>query len=256
MRPTLLVLGGTTEATALAHALNDGGYNAIFSYAGRVAHPKAQPLPTRVGGFGGVDGLVDYLGVHQISHVIDATHPFAAQMSRNAVAACAKVGVKLIALTRPEWSAVPGDHWTHVADMAAAVTALNRAPCRVMLAIGKLNLAGFAVHQQHHYLLRLIDEPTIGLPFTNCDVVVAQGPFEYADDLALMRAHKIDLLVSKNAGGTAARAKIDVARELAIKVVMIDRPKVANLGEVASVAAVLDWIAQFPGRHGNTDRGV
>lgn len=242
MRPTLLVLGGTTEATSLAQALHDGGYNAIFSYAGRVAHPKPQPLPTRIGGYGGVDGLVDYLRAHQITHVVDATHPFAAQMSRNAVAACAKVGVKLMALSRPEWSAVQGDQWTHVADMAAAIAALDRGPCRVMLAIGKLHLAGFALHQQHHYLLRLIDAPDAALPFDNCDVVVAQGPFGFADDLALMGAHKIDLLVSKNAGGTAARAKIDVARELSIEVIMIDRPELPNRSEVGSVVAVLDWI--------------
>lgn len=256
MRPTLLILGGTTEASALAHALSDGGYGATFSYAGRVARPKAQPLLTRVGGFGGVDGLVRYLHAHHITHVVDATHPFAAQMSRNAVAACRAAGVRLIALTRPEWKAVRGDRWSHVPDMAAAVAALDRGPCRVMLAIGKLQLAGFAVHQQHHYLLRLIEEPAEPLPFTNCDVVVAQGPFEYGDDLALLKAHKIDLLVSKNAGGTAARAKIDVARELSIEVIMIDRPEVPDRAEVGSVAAVLDWIAQFPNAHGNTERGV
>lgn len=256
MRPTLLILGGTTEATALAHAVNDAGYSATFSYAGRVAHPKVQPLPTRIGGFGAVDGLVEYLRAHHITHVVDATHPFAAQMSRNAVAACATAGVGLIGLTRPEWSAVDGDHWTHVPDMAAAVAALDRAPCRVMLAIGKLNLAGFAVHQQHHYLLRLIDEPDAALPFTNCDVVVAKGPFGFGNDLALMGAHQIDLLVSKNAGGTAARAKIDVARELGIEVIMIDRPEVPNRVEVKSIAAVLDWIVQFSNHHGDTDRGV
>ncbi len=242
MRPTVLVLGGTTEATALAQALSDGGYDATFSYAGRVAQPKAQPLPTRIGGFGGVDGLVNYLHEHHITHVIDATHPFAAQMSRNAVAACRKADVRLIALTRPEWLALKGDRWTHVPDMAGAVGALDRGSCRVMLAIGKQQLAEFAVHRQHHYLLRLVDEPTVALRFDSYEVVVAQGPFNLTDDLALMRAHKIDLLVSKNAGGTAARAKIDAAREMGIEVVMIDRPKVPKRIVVGSVDDALRWI--------------
>lgn len=242
MRPTLLVLGGTTEATDLAVALSAGNYTATFSYAGRVARPKTQPLPTRIGGFGGVDGLVAYLRDHHISHVIDATHPFAAQMSRNAVAACAKTGVALITLTRPKWAAIKGDRWRNVPDMAGAVTALDIAPCRVMLAIGKLNLTDFAVHPQHHYLLRLIEDPIAPLPFPDCHAIIAQGPFEYASDLALLRHHRIDLLVSKNAGGHAARAKIDAARQLGIKVIMIDRPQVPDRIEVGSVAAVVQWI--------------
>ena len=244
MRPTFLVLGGTTQATALASVLSDGDYNATFSYAGRVAHPKSQPLPTRVGGFGGVDGLVDYLHAHHITHVIDATHPFAAQMSRNAVAACRRAGVGLIALTRPAWTAQAGDRWTVVPDMAAAVDALDRGPSRVMLAIGKQHIAGFSVHRQHHYLLRMIEETDAVQLFRDYNLVIAKGPFRLADDLALMREHKINVLLSKNAGGLAARAKIDAARELGIEVIMIDRPKMPDRIEVGSLDEVLKWIAQ------------
>ena len=244
MRPNLLVLGGTTEATALAQALNAGGYRAVFSYAGRVATPKVQPLETRIGGFGGVAGLVAYLRDKGITHVVDATHPFAAGMSRNAAAACAETGVALIALSRPEWRAVAGDNWTHVPDIAGAVAALGGARRRVMLAIGKLHLDAFGVHPQHHYLLRLIDEPGGALPFPDCRAVIAQGPFTHAGDLALLRDNRIDLLVSKNAGGSAARAKIDAARDLGIGVIMIDRPALPDRPEVAQVGAVLDWVAR------------
>lgn len=244
MRPTILVLGGTTQATALATALSEGDYNATFSYAGRVAHPKLQPLPTRVGGFGGVDGLVDYLHAHHITHVVDATHPFAAQMSRNAVAACTRAGVKLIALTRPAWTAQAGDRWTRVPDMAAAVDALDREPSRVMLAIGKQHIADFAVHRQHHYLLRMIEKTDAVQLFRDYDLEIAKGPFKLADDLALMRAQKINVLLSKNAGGMAARAKIDAARELGIEVIMIDRPNVPDRIEVGSFDEIPVWIAQ------------
>lgn len=242
MRPTILVLGGTTQATALARALSDGGYDATFSYAGSVAHPKAQPLPTRIGGFGGVDGLVNYLHAHHITHVIDATHPFAAQMSRNAVEACAKADVRLVALTRPEWSAQKGDRWSHVPDMAGAVVALDRAACRVMLAIGKQQIAEFAAHSRHYFLLRMIEKTDAIQLFDNCEVVIAKGPFDLAGDLALMRAHQIDVLVSKNAGGAAARAKIDAARELGIEVIMIDRPRLPERIVVGSAKDALSWI--------------
>jgi precorrin-6A/cobalt-precorrin-6A reductase len=242
MRPTVLVLGGTTQATALAKALSDGGHDATFSYAGRVAHPKTQPLPTRIGGFGGVDGLANYLHAHHITHVIDATHPFAAQMSRNAVAACAQAEVKLLALTRPEWTAQAGDRWTHVPDMAGAVVALDRAACRVMLAIGKQQIAEFADLSQHYFLLRMIEKTDAIQLFDNCEIVVAKGPFELEGDLALMRAHDINVLVSKNAGGRAARAKIDAARALGIEVIMIDRPKMPDRTVVGSVDDALSWL--------------
>lgn len=243
MRPTVLVLGGTTQATALAQTLSDGGHDATFSYAGRVAHPKTQPLPTRIGGFGGVEGLVDYLHAHHISHVIDATHPFAAQMSRNAIAACAQADVRLAALTRPEWTDQAGDRWTHVPDMAGAVAALDRVACRVMLAIGKQQIAEFAGLHHHYFLLRMIEKTAAIQLFDNCEVVVAKGPFELEGDLALMRAHDINVLVSKNAGGRAARAKIDAARALGIEVIMIDRPKVPDRTVVGSVDDALNWLA-------------
>ena len=251
MTTHLLILGGTTEATALAIAVDRAGINATFSYAGRVARPKRQPLPTRVGGFGGVDGLADYITKNGVTHVVDATHPFAAQMSTNAVAACAQTGIKLIALTRPKWEPQAGDRWTHVADIEAAVDALSGAPKNVMLAIGRMHLDAFAPQPQHNYLLRLVDAPDGDVPLPNRHIIVDQGPFSVENDTALMREHGVDVIVSKNAGGTGARAKIDAARALGLPIIMIDRPAVPARPEVGTTAEVLDWLD-----HSITDRGV
>ncbi|WP_187431288.1 Precorrin-6A reductase [Roseobacter fucihabitans] len=246
MAPNLLVLGGTTEATALCRALAETGLNGTISFAGRVARPVRQPLPQRVGGFGGVAGLCAYLRAQNITHVVDATHPFAAQMSRNAVAACAQTGVPLVALSRAPWMAEAGDHWSQVADMDGAVAALDRPAERVMLAIGRMHLAEFAPHPQHFYLLRLVDPPEIAPPLPDTHVVVDRGPFSMQSDLALMRDHRISLVVSKNSGGTGAYAKLLAARAVGVPVIMIDRPTLPERCEVHSVQAVLDWIAHAP----------
>ncbi|MBY4892769.1 cobalt-precorrin-6A reductase [Rhodobacteraceae bacterium N5(2021)] len=251
MTPNLLILGGTTEATALARAVAEAGIAGTVSFAGRVARPVRQPLPQRVGGFGGVAGLKDYLTTERITHVVDATHPFAAQMSRNAIAACAQAEVPLLALTRPPWVAQEGDTWTHVPNIAGAVAALDRPACRVMLAVGRMHLAEFAPNPQHFYLLRLVDPPKSALPLPQTEVLISRGPFTQADDEALILAHGIELVVSKNAGGTGAYAKIAAARSLGLPVIMIDRPAIPDRPQVAAPAEVLDWL-----RHASTDLGV
>ncbi len=242
-----LVLGGTTEASKLARALAEVGEEAVFSYAGRTASPVAQPLPMRVGGFGGVDGLVDYLLEEGISHVVDATHPFAAQMSCNVVAACTRTGVPLCAFERPTWRPGPGDDWTGVADIDAAVQALPEEAARIFLAIGKQHLAEFAAKPQHHYLLRLVDEPEAALPLPDCSVEIARGPFDEAGDLALLQRHGITHLVSKNAGGRGASAKLAAARALNLPIIMIDRPKVPPRKIYGDVAEVMAWLFHTPG---------
>ncbi|RED14039.1 cobalt-precorrin-6A reductase [Pontivivens insulae] len=250
MTPNLLILGGTTEATALCRAVAETGLRATLSLAGRVERPLRQPVPRRIGGFGGVDGLRRYLADNNITHVIDATHPFAAQMSRNAVDACAQTGTPLAALTRAPWRAQAGDHWTHVPDIAGAVAALDRPACRVMLAVGRMHLPEFAPNPQHFYLLRLVDEPATPPNFPDHHILVSRGPFTEADDRALMTRHQIDLVVSKNAGGTGAYAKIAAARSLGLPVIMIDRPTLPKRIEHNSVPDILDWI------HDATERGV
>ncbi|MBO9396273.1 cobalt-precorrin-6A reductase [Shimia sp. R9_2] len=241
MTTKLLILGGTTEASALAQAVARAGFDAVFSYAGRVAKPKEQPLPTRVGGFGGVDGLATYLRDNSITHVVDATHPFAAQMSWNAYHACAQEGVELIALTRPVWQAQVGDDWRHVADIEGAVAALDGAEKRVLLALGKLNLPAFAAQPQHHYILRLVDQPETPPAVPHHTVVVARGPFDVAGDRALMEQHGVEAVVCKNAGGIGAEAKLHAARALNIPVIMIDRPKLPPRAAVATSEEILAW---------------
>ncbi|MCE7797117.1 cobalt-precorrin-6A reductase [Sphingobium sufflavum] len=248
--PNILILGGTTEASALATALAGRRLHATLSYAGRTAQPRAQPVPIRIGGFGGVEGLADYLRREAITHLVDATHPFAATMSAHAVAAAAQGGTPLIALTRPAWAAQPGDRWASVADMDAAVAALAGPARRVMLALGRMHVDRFAVQPQHHYLLRFVDRADTPPALPDHHVIVDRGPFTVDGDIALMRAHRIDLILAKNAGGTGAEAKLLAARTLGLPVLLIDRPIPPDRPTVHDVAAVLDWID-----HG-ADRGV
>ncbi|MFS4439109.1 cobalt-precorrin-6A reductase [Paracoccaceae bacterium GXU_MW_L88] len=243
MTPNLLILGGTAEASALAARVAEAGLTATLSLAGRVARPKPQALPLRVGGFGGADGLAAYLRLNTITHLIDATHPFADQMSRNAVAASEETGVPLIALTRAPWTAGPGDDWTHLPDIPATLAALDRPKTRIMLALGRQNLPAFAAAPHHFYLLRLVDPPETPPPLPDHHVIVDRGPFTEAGDLALMRDHRIDLIICKNSGGTGAAAKLAAARSLGLPVWMIDRPALPARRDVASVDAVMDWLA-------------
>lgn len=247
----VLLLGGTTEAGQLAAALALAGIDAVYSYAGRTLAPIGQPLPIRIGGFGGVAGLVEYLTAERITHLVDATHPFAAGMSRNAVAACAATGRPLIALERPPWTAGPGDHWRHVSDEATAARALPDAPCTVFLAIGRQRLDHFAAKPQHRYILRIVDPPEHALPLPRAEVIVARGPFDVAGDTALLRCHRVDLIVAKNAGGAGAEAKLIAARSLDLPVIMIDRPAVPRRRTVETGTEVMAWL-----HHAPTDLGV
>nr|WP_300307863.1 cobalt-precorrin-6A reductase [Halomonas sp.] len=239
----VLILGGTTEASALANALAERSIPALFSYAGRVAAPKVQPLPTRIGGFGGVDGLAAFLAEQRITHLVDATHPFAAQMSQHAVAAASLSGIPCMALTRPPWQPGPGDRWHHVASIEAAVDALAGPSRRILLAIGRMHLASFASQPQHHYLLRLVDEPSTPPPLPHHRVIVDRGPFTLDNDLQLLREHRIECLVCKNSGGEGSMSKLIAARQLGLPVVMVERHSPPQRQEVHDVDSVLAWLA-------------
>ena len=241
----VLVLGGTLDASPLAQALAQAGVDGIFSYAGRTHAPIAQPLPTRVGGFGGVAGLQAFLQAERITHMVDATHPFAAQMSSNAVLACAEAGVPLLALERPAWQAQSGDVWQHVPDIAAAVQALPAEPARVFLAIGRQHVAPFLACAQHWYLLRLVDpvvDSVLDLPVERGHVVLDRGPFTLEGDRALLQTHGITHVVSKNSGGTGAQAKLMAARERSFPVILIDRPFIPARPTVSTVEGVCAWM--------------
>lgn len=226
----------------LARLLAAAGADAIFSYAGRTDKPVSQPLPMRVGGFGGVAGLAAYLRAEKITHLVDATHPFAAQMSTNAVAACVEAGVPLVGLERPGWPRGEGDRWIHVADMGGAVAALPSDGARVFLAIGKQHVSDFAVKPGNFYLLRLVDPPAGPLPLPNAEAVIARGPFDLASDRQLLERQAITHIVAKNSGGSGARAKLDAARALGLPVILIDRPHVPPRRVMDRPEAVIAWL--------------
>ncbi len=237
-----LILGGTSEANRLAEAAARLGLDAIYSYAGRTESPAAQPLPTRIGGFGGTNGLADYIRTERITHVVDATHPFAAEISRNAIAACAATGAALIALERAPWIKTPEDNWIEVENVASAAAALPDQRARVFLAIGRQHLAPFAAILQHAYTLRLADAPEGALPLREASVIVSRGPFTLAGDLNLMRSQGIEWIVARNAGGTGAVAKIEAARQLRLPVIMIARPVMPERRSTESIDDVLAFL--------------
>jgi len=237
-----LILGGTADANLLATEIARAGIAAVYSYGGRTRAPADQPLPTRIGGFGGVSGLADYIRREGITHVIDATHPFAAEMSRNAVAACADTGTPLIALERAPWVKAAGDNWIEVADITSAVAALPLERTRVFLAIGRQHIAPFGARPQHAYTLRFVDPPEDALPLPDADIIVSRGPFTLGGELELMRAREIEWIVARNSGGAGARAKIDAARAIGLPVIMLARPQLPDRLRVESVAEVMQWL--------------
>ena len=236
-----LVLGGTADASLLAAEIAHAGLDAVYSYGGRTRLPADQPLPTRIGGFGGASGLADYIRGEGITHVIDATHPFAAEMSSNAVEACSETGTQLIALERAPWARAPGDSWTEVGDVAAAAAALPEMTARVFLAIGRQHIAPFATKPQHAYTLRFVDPPEAPLPFA-ADVIVSRGPFTLEGELEMMRKRSITRIVARNSGGDGARAKIDAARTLGLPVIMIARSQLPERLRIESVAEIMQWL--------------
>jgi precorrin-6A/cobalt-precorrin-6A reductase len=253
-RLRVLILGGTADANGLAAALAvDPDIDAMLSYAGRTRNPLPPAIAWRVGGFGGVAGLADYLRAENVHRVVDATHPFAAQMSANAIAACEKAGVPLLALERAPWQRLPGDRWIEVDDVIAAVETLGREARRVFLGIGRQHLRAFAASPQHAYLVRLVDPPRDPLPLPDAEVIVARGPFARAGDRTILENFGADIVVARNAGGSAASAKIEAARDLALPVVMIRRPFIPERRTVETVAEVLSWLGHD---QASAERGV
>ena len=239
----LLILGGTTEATALARALADeAGFAPILSLAGRTSAPMASPVPARVGGFGGEEGLARYLAVEGIAAVIDATHPFAARISANAARAAVRAGVPLLAIRRPAWEREPGDAWTEVKDMAGAAQALGPVPRAVFLTIGRQEVSAFAGAPHHSYVVRSIEPVGDALPVPRLTTITARGPFDAEAEAALMREAGIEVVVSKNAGGTATYGKIVAARRLGLPVVMVRRPAKPEGPSVPDAAGALAWL--------------
>ena len=239
----VLILGGTTEASGLAQLLAaDHRFETTLSLAGRTSNPRTQPVRTRIGGFGGVDGLAAWLRQEAVGAVIDATHPYADQISSNAVAACGRLAIPLATIMRQPWRPEPGDQWLTVASAEAAAEALGAEPRRVFLSLGRFELGAFAARPQHHYLARTVDPPQgIVLP-PDTRVILDRGPFDEQAETALLRQERIDVLVSKNSGGAATSAKITAARKLGIPVVMIARPYKPHGHVVDNAEAAARWL--------------
>ncbi|MBB4351339.1 MULTISPECIES: cobalt-precorrin-6A reductase [Rhizobiaceae] len=246
MTYSILILGGTAEAKALAAQLSTSpDYDILLSLAGRTKAPAEQPVPVRIGGFGGAGGLAAFLREKNVDLLIDATHPFAANISRNAAEAAALAGVDILALRRPVWSRQKGDHWQEVTDIAAAVQALDIAPRRVFLTLGRQELLPFEVMPQHSYLVRSVDpvDPPLKLP--NVSYITARGPFSEWDETQLLEQHAIDLIVSKNSGGVSSVGKISAARRLGIEVVLIERPRLPDVPSARSVEELAGMVRHW-----------
>jgi len=241
----VLILGGTTEASDLTRLLAaDPRFQATVSRAGRTANPKMQPVRTRIGGFGGSDGLVAWLEQEKIHAVIDATHPYADQISSNAVAACTRLAIPLASIMRPAWQPRPGDRWLTVASAEAAADALGPEPRRVFLSLGRSELGAFAKSPHHHYLARTIDPPgDVALP-PDIRLLFSRGPFDGRAETTLLKREKIEVLVSKNSGGAATYAKIEATRSLGIPVVMIARPHKLCGYAVENAQGAVTWLEQ------------
>jgi precorrin-6A/cobalt-precorrin-6A reductase len=243
----ILILGGTVEARQLAGRLADrADLDVTLSLAGRTVQPAAQPVPVRIGGFGGADGLADYLTVQRVDVLIDATHPYAATISHHAADAAARTGTKVLALRRPPWTAVAGDRWIGVDDVAGALHALGDTPRRVFLAIGRKEIAAFAEAPQHRYVVRSVDPIEPPLPVSDVTYIVARGPFPERDERTLLEEHRTEFIVSKNSGGAATQGKIAAARTLGIPVVMLRRPALPSVPSVASVQDAVHWLDHAP----------
>lgn len=225
----VLVLGGTTEARRLVEHLvaHDPGVRVTTSLAGRVSAPRLPPGDVRVGGFGGPDGLAAWVREHEVDALIDATHPFAATMSRNAAEAAARAHVPLLALRRPGWVAQDGDRWHAAGSLAEAAGLLPPLGKRVFLTTGRMGLAAFAGAglDDLWFLVRSVDAPEPPGP-ARMEVLLDRGPFTLEGERALIRRHRLDVLVTKDSGGDATAPKLTAAREAGIPVVVVRRPPV------------------------------
>lgn len=251
MTTQLLILGGTAEARVLADRLAErDDIEATLSLAGATRRPATMALPTRIGGFGGVRGLRDYISYRAIDGLIDATHPFAEQISANAVAAARASGRPIWRLSRRAWIAQPGDDWSMARDTRHAAAQLSAFGQRVFLSVGARSLAPFVDIADKHWIVRSIDRPDPPPAFADWTLITARPPFDLNHELCLLRDHAVDVVVAKNSGALATRAKLDAARALGIPVVLVERPRLTPANRVFdSVDAVLTALDDAVGGH-------
>jgi precorrin-6A/cobalt-precorrin-6A reductase len=243
----ILILGGTGEAAALAKRLaGDPRYSVETSLAGRTAKPAKLAGEVRMGGFGGAAGLADHIRATGAAVLVDATHPFAAQIRANAAEAARLAGVPLLRLERPAWTKRRGDRWHEVDSLAEAAKLAPKLGARAFLTVGRKEIVAFAKLPDVHFLVRLVEPPPAPLPLANHQLLLERGPFDEADELQLLRLHKIDLVIAKNSGGEATYGKIAAARDLRIPVILQRRPApppgYAPAATVETPEAAFAWI--------------
>lgn len=236
----ILVLGGTAEARELAEALHGRGVPVTTSLAGRVARPRLPAGEVRIGGFGGPDGLLEWLRAHDGRAVVDATHPFAERISASAAAACGSAAIPLLRLERPGWSERPGDRWIWVEDLAAAARTIPSLGTRVLLTTGRQGLPAFAGDDATWFLIRCVDPPDPPLPPRH-ELILDRGPYALDGELELIDRHRIDLVVTKDSGGKPTVAKLDAARERGLPVIVVRRPGRGGANSARAVAEALAW---------------
>ncbi len=243
MAMRVLILGGTSDATELAAQVSQFlAIEVISSLAGRTRAPALPQGQVRVGGFGGVEGLVAYLQAEQIDCLIDATHPFAAQITWHAATAAQHCQIPFLMLHRPAWQPVSGDRWIEVASHEAAAAILPQLAQRIFLTIGRQELAAFAHLSDLWFLMRMIDPPQPPIP--PGELLLERGPFTLAHEQALLQQYRIEAIVSKNSGGDATYAKIQAAREAGLPVVMVQRPALPAGDRTTTVEEAIDWVRE------------
>lgn len=238
---TLLLLAGTAEAQQVAKGLAAEGRAAVASLAGATRAPRAMALPTRIGGFGGAAGFLRYLEEAGITAVLDATHPFAAQISARTARLCAAHDLPYCQLLRSEWMPVAEDRWT---DIAAEEEAAAHIPegATVFLATGRQGVSRFANLDGRRLICRVVDPPEAPFPLVHGSYIVGRPPFSVDDEIALFTRLGIDWLVVKNAGGAVSESKLAAARALSLPVAMIARPPQPDAPRVATVAEAIAWV--------------
>ncbi|MGE0006699.1 MAG: cobalt-precorrin-6A reductase [Parvibaculaceae bacterium] len=238
----MLILGGTAEGRELAGLLAEAGYSAVTSLAGITSKPAEIAGETRIGGFGGAGGLAAYLAGERFSCVVDATHPFAAAISRHAKTAAQSCDLPLIRLERPAWRAGPKDRWIEVEDVAAAAAAPPPG-ARILLTIGRKEMTAFLTRSDISGVARMIEPAGVEVA-GNWRVLLARPPFHVEKELCLLREHSITHLVTKNSGGEDTRAKLAAARTSGIPVIMIARPVKPEVPTAGDPVAVMTLLAE------------
>jgi precorrin-6A/cobalt-precorrin-6A reductase len=241
----VVVLGGTGEARALAALLVEAGLRVVSTLAGRVREPRLPDGEVRVGGFGGPERLAEWLIAEHADAVVDATHPFAERISHSAAAAAHLAGVPLLLLRRPGWTPRDGDDWRWVASLGEAADLLPSVGERVFLTTGRQGLAAFA-SSPLWFLVRCVDPPGPPVP-ERMALLLSRGPYSLDGELDLMRAHRIDVLVTKDSGGAHTEAKLAAARELQLPVVVVRRPAPPDVPMVTSVEDAVSWLGTAVG---------